>query len=465
MQHTNEIRRTTVQDHLNTIPQATWLTGHTIREIEKLQTTDSSISKLLQWKARQHRPIGTEICSASPEVRHYWNYWDSLEVHGHILFKRTYSADGGSSKLQLVVPKSMRDTILRQMHNDVTSGHLGQRKTIEKVRHQYYWYLLREEIHDWINSCDICAANKLPCKKPKARLGDMRVGAPMDRWAIDILGPLPVTSRNNRYVMVVTDAFSKWTEAFALPDQTAETCTNCLVQEMICRFGSPLDLLCDQGRNWESQIFKELCKLLNIRKLRTTPRHPMGNGQVERYNKTLIPMIRPYLKGDQTTWDLNLALLTAAYRATVHDTTNYTPNMLMLGREVHLPGNILMEDPSPVNSESYGSYVQQLKQTIDKAHDTNRKHLQKHAQTQQDRYDAKASKHYYQRGDYVWYLTEIRKEGVNPKLQSPYDGPFLITKVFNLLDYKIQMDKRGRQRVVHYNKLKPYCGKNIPIWM
>ena len=102
----------------------------------------------------------------------------------------------------------------------------------------------------------------------------MPVGAPLDRLATDVLGQLPETPRGNKYVLVVTDHFSKWVEVFAVPDQTAVTCAEKLLNEVIARFGCPLSLHSDQGRNYESNIFKELCRLLGIRKTRTSVRNP-----------------------------------------------------------------------------------------------------------------------------------------------------------------------------------------------
>ena len=379
MQHSETLRRIPTQTTpppVDTSSDSTWFTGHTTRELRHLQSSDPAIGALLRWKQQHKRPYGTEICSNSPETRHYWNYWNSIEIHGDLLFKRNHSGDGGSGKLQFVVPQKMRNTVLRQMHDSVIGAHLGRRKTTSKVLQNCYWFQLRDDVHNWLACCDICAANKSPTKKPRAPLGDMRVGAPMDRWAWDIIGPLPVTSRGNRYILVVTDAFSKWVEAFALEDQTAETCAKCLVKEMISRYGYPLDLLSDQGRNFESQIFAELCQLLGIRKIRTSPRHPQSNGQVERFKKTLIPMIRPYLQGEQTNWDINLHLLTSAYRSTRHESTRYTPNMLMFRREVRLPGEIITESPTPIPEEQkYGLFLQGQKDKMCKVHMLVREHL------------------------------------------------------------------------------------------
>ena len=192
----------------------------------------------------------------------------------------------------------------------------------------------------WCAQCDVCATAKRPEKTPRAPLGRMTTGAPLDRLGMDILGPLPRTPRGNRYVLVVTDAFSKWVELFAIPDQTASTCADVLVNEVFSRIGSPLDLLSDQGRNFESDLISELCSWLEIRKTRTSARNPRCNGQTERFNATLLKMLKCYLRGQHTDWDKYLGCLAGAYRASPQESTNFTPNLLMLGREVRLPSEL-----------------------------------------------------------------------------------------------------------------------------
>ena len=214
------------------------------------------------------------------------------------------------------------------------------------------------------NQYDQCASDKTPHKRPKAPLGSLGVGATLATLSTDVLGPLPVTPRSNRYILVVTDHFTKWVEIFAVPDQTAVTSANVILNEVIARYGSPQFIHSDLGSNYESQIFIELCKLMELRKTRTSVRNPKGNGQVENFNRTLVRMIKANLKGEQENWDLNLGCLAAAFGATPSASTKFTANMLMLGREVRIPGEIrcgiaLDSTCRPVNS--YGEYVQRLR--------------------------------------------------------------------------------------------------------
>ena len=151
---------------------------------------------------------------------------------------------------------------------------------------------MREDINIWIQQCEICGAIKPPAKASRAPLGSMPTGTPWDRLATDILGPVPVTPRGNRYILTVTDYSTKWIEVIPIPDQTAVTCAHIILNEILCRFGCPLTMHSDQDRNYESGVFQELCELLEIRKTRTSRKNPKGNGQIERFNRTLLAMIK-----------------------------------------------------------------------------------------------------------------------------------------------------------------------------
>ena len=121
--------------------------------------------------------------------------------------------------------------------------------------------------------------DKKPIKAPRAPLGRLPAGAPGDCVATDFLGPLPVTRRGNRFILLLTDHFTKYVEIIPVPDMTAEVCANKILNEFISRWGCPLSIHSDQGRTYESEIFRQLCRMLEIRKTRTSPRNPKGNGQ------------------------------------------------------------------------------------------------------------------------------------------------------------------------------------------
>lgn len=436
-----------------------WFQVHSKDKWRKQQEDDPSLSQVLAWMEAGERPFGKQVCTSSPEVRHYWTYWGSLEMHDGLLYKKFHRQDGTSTFLQLLVPKSLRSEVLKSMHDSVMAGHLGQKKTWHKTFQRFYWFEMKEDVGIYVRKCDTCAVNKADRKKPKAPLGKMQVGAPLDRICVDLVGPFPESEAGNRYILVATDAFTKWVELVAIPNQLATTCAQALLESVVSKFGCPLDLHTDQGRSFENEVFAELCKLCGVRKTRTTPYHPQGNGQVERFNRTLLQMIRSYVSGDQTDWDQNLACLGTAYRASVHESTGFTPNMLMLGREVRLPGEVTPTGSQGVGNEA--AYVEKLRAQLDKAHSIAREHLGTSAKRQSLMYDVKCTSFSFQPGDRVWLLSEARREGVSPKLSALYTGPHIILAKLSDITYQIRLHKSTKVKVVHHNKLKPYQGDKL----
>ena len=216
--------------------------------------------------------------------------------------------------------------------------HLGVRKTISQIQRRFHWPRMSADVKTLqVPTRATCQANKGPLLHYQAALADFRVGEPMDRGAADVMGPFPLSRQENRYILVLVDYFTRWVEAFPLPDQRAETMVQRVVMDFICRFGAPLELHTDQGRNFQSTKFGEVCKLLEIHKTRTTAYHPSSNGLVERFNRTLASMIHNYVDTSTEDWDLYIPALTSAYRGTVHPAMGFTPNILMLGRETTMP--------------------------------------------------------------------------------------------------------------------------------
>ena len=438
------------------------------QKLAKAQENDSDIKIIYQAVKTGKKPLREEMVTSSPETRHYWIMWNTLFIIDGVLTKKFTKINETGSYNQCIVPKELRKDLIYQVHNTVLSGHLGSKRTKQKLLQKYYWYNMKEDVNNYILGCDICESNKKTQKTPKAPLGSLRTGAPMDCLATDILGPLPKTPRNNRYILVVTDHFSKWVEVLPIQDQTAATCAHVMLNEVISRFGCPLSIHSDQGRNYESNIFKELCQMLEIRKTRTSPKNPKGNAVAERFNKTLVRMIKAYLRGEQENWDLNLGCLASAYRSTVHESTGVTPNLIMLGREVRIPAEIAYGrtthyDQSQVTS--YGEYVEYLKSHMQKAHEVARKHTKASTKRHKEIYDTKISVNKYENGDFIWLLNEDRTKGIAQKLEPTYKGPYIVTKKMSELNFVIQLDNKGNEKLVHHNKLKPYRGDNPPKWL
>ena len=173
-------------------------------------------------------------------------------------------------------------------------------------------------------------------------------------------------------------------------------------------------------------------------------------------------MIKCFIRDDQTDWDENLSCLASAYRASVHETTQFTPNLLMLGREVMIPHEIIA-GTQDLTQTSYGDFVDTLRQNLQKAHDTVRKYLKSHTERQIERTDPKINLHRYKTGDLVWCI-QAPVAGLAPKLQRTYQRPYLVIKRFNDNDYLIQKNKQGKLVVLNHDHLKPYEGEKQLKW-
>ncbi|KAL9957276.1 hypothetical protein ACROYT_G038892 [Oculina patagonica] len=418
-----------VGDRCGTVKlEPTW-TSTFLRE---QQEADSDLKVIIGWKkASERKPLWEDVSPQSRAVKALWAQWDRLLFRNGVLCRKWESDAGDQTTNQVVLPESLRQTAFEAHHSHTTASHRGVRKTIGALQSRYYWPGLTSAVHSLVTRCHVCASKKTWGKKRRAPLKQYVVGAPMERIAVDILGPLPETPRKNKFILVVSDYFTKWTESYPIPNQEATTVAEKLVDEFICRFGVPRQLHSDQGTNFESKVFAEICKLLDIEKTRTTPLHPQSDGQVERFNRTLVEMLRGKINEDQKDWDLQLPACMMAYRSAVHESTGVSPNLLMLGRELEVPLDAITEAP-PDASPLKMDYAQAVQKRLASVHDLARRHLNKAAMHQKRNYDKRLAGRPFSTGDSVWLHNK---------------------------------SKKAKPKVVHSDRLKPYLGPPLEGWI
>ena len=214
----------------------------TLEELREAQLKESGMGQILTaLEQNSERPVWKKILGLSPEFKMYVSQWKQLEVRQGVLCRKWESDNGKQVEYKVVLPKKFRKIVLAELHESKTAGHLGVRKTKEKVQSRYYWVGLSQDVRDFVRLCSLCTRRK-SLKNRRSPLQQYMVGAPLERIAMDILGPLPITERGNKYILVIGDYFTKWVEAYPIPDQTAETVAKKVVEEFICRFGVPREL-------------------------------------------------------------------------------------------------------------------------------------------------------------------------------------------------------------------------------
>ena len=440
-------------------PPSNWFDSITNDEWVEEQRKDSDLTLLRDYLENKIEPTEPELYLQSSTAKSYWSNRTQFKLANAILFYNWTSPTG--DKWLHVVPRGLKGRFCKLAHDNPTTGHMGQDKSYRQLQTRVYWSGMRQDIKEHVQSCHQCNISKKTNRKPKYALQSYHAGVPMERVHLDILGPFQTSQSGNKYLLVMVDQFTKWIEIEPLPEQSAEKIAKAAVDRFFSHFGYPITIHTDQGRNFDGELFKSLCQLLHIAKTRTTPYRPSSNGQVERYNRTILQTIRAYLQSNLNQWDEYIQLIAAAIRATVNRSTGYTPNMLMLGKEVRLPLD-LMIGPEAYTHPS-GSYLQQLQQAMVTAHDAARENLKSYQKRQKKDYDINLKTNKFDVGDVVYLLDSSTKVKQSTKLRPIYKGPYVVSQVLSPLLFKVKDQKR--ESVIHHDRMKPCLDHNLPLWL
>jgi hypothetical protein len=235
------------------------------------------------------------------------------------------------------------------------------------------------------------------------------------------------------------------------------------MENIVCKFGAPLSLLSDQGREVNGLIAHEICRLLDVEKLHTTVYKASTNSQVERFHKTLNAMIGRVISEKQTDWDELLPYVMAAYRASPHNSTHYSPNMLIFGRENRMPLDLVLGLPEPENpARDYDDFVSDVQEKMRAAYNIVRDELKQAANRNKRYYDMSVRPTKFQAGDWVYYYNPRRYTGKSEKWSRKYIGPMLVLKQLGPVNYLLQKTKNSLPFVSHVDKMKR-CYSRTPV--
>jgi len=336
-----------------------------------------------------------------------------------------------------ILPRSLQKDALIRNHDVPTAGHLGAEKTLERLRGDAFWGNMAKDVEEYCRQCPTCQQSKPPMPQ-RAPLHNIPIGQPWQMIAVDIL-QVPLSTKNNRYLLVIQDYFTKWADAIPLPDQTASRITAELIK-FFSTYGPPQVLHSDQGRNFESTMFTQALHAFGVRKSHTTPYHPQGDGMVERFNRTLLQLLRAYVDS-QHDWETYLPYVLYAYRTSQHTTTGVSPFLLLYGRH---------PTPSPLaTQQGYDSqsYPAQIQSRLTELQDFVHTQLTQAAHSQKFYYDKHTKQPTFVAGDPVWL--SIPTAG---KLDPKWEGEWAITSMKSPVTAEICDGKRNR--IVHTNRLR-----------
>ena len=250
----------------------------------------------------------------------------------------------------------------------------------------------------------------------------------------------------------MTDAFSKWTEVVALPNQTAETTCRALMDRIVLYHGPPKIIITDRGSNFTSRLFNSLCKKLKTKHKTTTAYHPQSNGMTERFNKTVVEMIRKYVDDGFENWEEALGPMASAYRNSVHSSTMESPYFFITARDPSMViDRFLIPEPELITPQDYKSQtMKRLREGFSLA----RKNLMDARTQQKKQYDKRAEECDFRVGDRVLLDVKVTKLGTSKKLNPRYQGPYRIYKVNDNSTVEIRSYNGGKTQLTHVNRLK-----------
>ena len=446
-------------------PKATTWLGHltvNLQDLQDAQDADPVLARVQSWVQRGERPAFDDVSLEGQELKFYWGQFRSLTTKDGILV-RELERELLGPKLQILVPQAMRDEVLRECHEARTAGHLGRNKTTANVKRRFLWPGMRTDVEVYVKTCELCSKYKTSGKTRRAGMKVFQVGEPAERLCIDIVGPFNETCNGHKYCLVITDCFTKFVEIFPMRNQEAETVAAVVVREFVSRYGAPREIHTDQGRQFEATLFQEMCGLLGITKTRTTSFHPQSDGQSERNIKTLVKMLA--MAADQKDdWDEHLPYISMAYRATVQESSGFSPNFLMFGRELAMPVDLMYPLTEEPPSESTHEYVKRLRGKLRYAYELARNSLRRSTERQKRLYNERVFGQRIHAGDLVWVMNKERKKGKTPKLQPKWKGPCLVTRAFNDVVVAVHLSPRKCSNL-HVDLLKPCTVRKEPPWI
>jgi len=416
-------------------------------EIRRAQRADPTLACLVLDVQRGTKPDNLGLQRLTREQRTLYSDWPCLEFWDGVLYRNCDRKDGLGPQLQLLLPRTLVPRVLKMVHDEPLGGHLGVEKTLNKLRSAFYWPGMRHDVTAHVSGCETCIRTKSGRRKQRAPMQPSAVGFPNHRVAMDIVGPLPKSRAGNKYILVATDYFTKWVEIFPMENETAESVAKCFYKGWICVHGPPQSLHTDQGKNFDSVLVKDLCRLMQIHKTRTTPYHPQSDGLVERFNRTMGNILRAYVSPTQRDWDEHLPAVKYAYNTSCHATTGFSPYFLMHGREARLPIHLMARIPTNVGEVH--EHVEVLRNRLPSVFKLVQEKTQQQQCRQKELYDKKIHGKPYDIGDTVFILNKQVPTGLARKLAPKTKGPFEVLRRISDQVYEVRgMRGRAQQKVV-----------------
>lgn len=359
-------------------------------EICQAQKEDKNIGPVIEYCLLNKRPDNKQLKSFSAQSKRLIREWEKLTINDDgILYGKT------ATRTQLVLPEKYKATVLKELHDNM--GHQGVDRTTSLVRECFFWPHMQQDIEHYVARNCSCLKQKKPSRELKAPLTNIVTTLPFELVSIDFLH-LDKCAGGYEYVLVIIDHFSRFAQAYATTSKSAKTVADKLFNDYALKFGFPKRIHHDQGGEFQNQLLAQLKQTSGVLGSRTTPYHPEGNGQVERFNRTLIQMLRTLTEKEKSNWKDSLNKLIFAYNCTRCEVTGF---YLLFGRTPRLPVDILFRLRPETGTPDHKEYMRKWREGMQEAYEITQNSARKSAERGKRNHDRKVRTSELEPGDRV----------------------------------------------------------------
>jgi len=431
--------------------------GITLERLREIQRDDGTYTDIIQYLADNILPDDKTI--AQRVILESQHYVLDEGILYHVFNPRRQNIRPTDIPKQLAVPELLRTDILKAYHDSALAGHQGFDRTYMLIRHKYFWPGMYTFIQRWVSTCLECQTAKRYFQSKKAPLKPLQITDIFQRWHIDLLGPLKETKDGYKYIFLAIDSCSKWPEIHPLKTKEAFEVAKVFYNQIICRYSCPKTILTDCGNEFTNKLLAELCKILDIGRLNTSPFHPQTNAQAERMNSVIGQELRIFCDKAQTKWAELLPSILAGYRFSPSiSSTGYSPYFMLFGREPQFPIDNILPPITGNMTDHTRTDLRQILDNVEIARKIAKENMLRAQQTYKLQYDKNTKEPKFIVGQRVWLYCVKVPPGHSTKLIKKWTGPFYIVYAYPSNTYLLRNceDHKQLSRPIHSNRLRPY---------
>ena len=417
---------------------------------------DLDIDRIDPWYDNMREKILKE-----PEKYSQWKVENNF-VYKHIPSKMLMTTN--IPEWKLLVPSPQRSEVIQAAHDPPTSGHFGFYKTLKRIQEQYYWSKMRDDILKYVRSCRICGEQKMPNTTSMGPMGkEKSIDMPFQLLGIDLVGPFTPSKKGNKWILVISDWFTKYVFLFPLRSSKSQY-VNKGLEKVFLEHATPQIIICDNGPQFAGHSFKKLCNDYEVQKIWYTPFYSPQCNFVERNNRTMETVLRSYVK-EHRCWDEEIAKIQRAINTAKHETTGYTPSFLVYGRHTPISGKFYGRieadgdmEIMPGDRDTYAANLKELSPIFMEI----RKKLHAAYERNARQYNLRKREASFNEGDLVWRRNKVLSDAANrfsAKLAPRYILCKVRKKISNLVYDLVNEEEGTRAGRWHIKDLKAYKGE------